>query len=307
MQINRLFGILFHLLERGSTPARELAERYEVSVRTIYRDVETLSEAGIPIYATRGKGGGITLMEGFVLERAMISPEEQSQILLSLQGLSSTGESEAHSALDKLGHIFRSADTGWIEVDFTRWGSSEVDRHKFAVLKRAILSGWAISFGYASSYGRSGRRLVYPLKLVYKSAAWYVQGFTVDGRNYRTFKVNRMTAIETEDEQFSRIDFSPPPIEWGGEADMPYEMTVVDLDMHFSPELAFRIYDEFDPAQISRLPDDSYRVQSSVPEDSWLYSYLRSFGDGMEVIAPAHVREKLADMARAVLRLYKAD
>lgn len=119
MQINRLFQIIYHLLENGKSSAPELAQKFEVSVRTIYRDLDTLSAAGIPIYATQGKGGGISLLEDYVLDRSLFSEKEKEQILLALQGIASVEGGNANELLSKLSALFQIKGTDWIEVDFS--------------------------------------------------------------------------------------------------------------------------------------------------------------------------------------------
>ncbi|MBU3110021.1 helix-turn-helix transcriptional regulator [Clostridium lacusfryxellense] len=122
MQINRLFGIIYILLDRKVVTAKELAKHFEVSSRTIYRDVDTLSSAGIPIYATQGKNGGITLLENFVLNKSVLSENEQNEILVALQSLTATGYPSIDITLSKLSSLFKKGDNNWIEVDFTNWG-----------------------------------------------------------------------------------------------------------------------------------------------------------------------------------------
>ncbi|MDR1440129.1 MAG: HTH domain-containing protein, partial [Clostridiales bacterium] len=139
MQISRLFEIVYLLLNKKSVTANELAEHFEVSGRTILRDIDTLSAAGIPVYTSQGKGGGISILDNFVLNKATISDEEQNQILLALQSLSAVGQAEADRILTKLRAIFDKAATDWIAVDFSRWGNSRADRERFETLKRAVV------------------------------------------------------------------------------------------------------------------------------------------------------------------------
>ena len=139
MQIHRLFEIVYILMDRKSVTAQELATHFEVSKRTILRDVETLSVAGIPIYTSRGKGGGISILDNFVLNKATINADEQVQILTSLQSLAITEQIDTNSIIAKLGTLFAKADTKWLEVDFSRWGKGKADKEKFEILKQAII------------------------------------------------------------------------------------------------------------------------------------------------------------------------
>ena len=121
MQMNRLFKIVYYLLENGKSTAPELAEKFEVSIRTIYRDLDTISAAGIPVYAAQGKGGGISLLDDYILEKSLFSKEEKEQILMALQGISSTKGTSADELLSKLSALFQIKNTDWIEVDFSEW------------------------------------------------------------------------------------------------------------------------------------------------------------------------------------------
>ena len=124
MQENRLFKIVYYLLERGKSTAPELAERFEVSIRTIYRDLDAISAAGIPIYAIQGKGGGISLLQNYVLDKSILSDQEKEKILMALQGLIAIEDKKTDELLSKLGGLFQSKISNWIEVDFSDWVSN---------------------------------------------------------------------------------------------------------------------------------------------------------------------------------------
>ena len=125
MQINRLFEIIYILLNKKLITATELAEHFEVSVRTIYRDIDTLSSAGIPIYAVQGKGGGISLLDDYILDKSLLSEKEQHEILYALHSLSGAKAPESDDVLERLNHLVNKNKTSWIEVDFSPWGSDE--------------------------------------------------------------------------------------------------------------------------------------------------------------------------------------
>ena len=138
MRESRLFKILYYLLEKGQATAPELAEKFEVSVRTIYRDIDALSGAGIPIYAEAGRNGGIHLMNDFVLDKAVLSEEEKQEILVALQSINITKDSSSQT-LQKLSAIFQLHSENWLEVDFSGWGNKEFDNEKFELLKSAVI------------------------------------------------------------------------------------------------------------------------------------------------------------------------
>ena len=175
--------------------AAELAGRFEVSVRTIYRDIDALSAAGVPVYTTQGKGGGVALMDHYILDRAAFTEEEQRQLLTALQSLPEAARAGADETLAKLSGLFRRRETDWLQVDLSRWGSVEADQRKFEALKTAILDRRAAAFTYVSSYGLTTDRRVLPARLVFKGQSWYLQAYCTEKEDYRTFKVSRILKL----------------------------------------------------------------------------------------------------------------
>jgi len=295
MSGGRLFQIVYLLLQRKHMTAAELAERFEVSVRTIYRDIDALSAAGIPVFSIPGHGGGITLMDHYVLDRAAFSPEEQQQLLTALQSLSGPARTDANAVLEKLSGLFQRKETDWLQVDLSRWGSTDTDDTKFSVLKQAILDQRAICFTYISSYCTPSRRTALPSRLVYKDKAWYLQAFCLDRQDWRTFKLTRMLELETLDLS-SSPPAPPPPLEPENMA----SSSLLSLRLRFSPETSFRVYDEFDQNCITREEDGSLLVAVTFPEDAWIYGYLLSFGLGVQVLEPDILRRCLGLLAQKI-------
>lgn len=192
MQESRLFRIIYYLLDKGKSTAPELAEKFEVSVRTIYRDIDIISSMGIPVYAMQGKGGGITLLDNFVLDKSLLSTREKEQILMALQGIIVTEPNNSDELLTKLGSLFQTKNTNWIEVDFSNWVKRNPSQDIFQLMKSAIFSRNVISFQYFSSNRESTKRRVEPLKLVFKSKDWYLYGFCLIRNDYRFFKLTRI-------------------------------------------------------------------------------------------------------------------
>ncbi|MDE7382714.1 MAG: HTH domain-containing protein, partial [Treponemataceae bacterium] len=154
MQVNnRLFEIVYILLQKKKVTAKELAERFEVSTRTIYRDVETLSRANVPIYATQGKDGGIALLDKYVLNKTILSEEEQNQILFALQSMKNVSGQNERGVLEKLSTLFNKAVNDWIKIDFSSWEKDSAQETKFEIIKKAILNKNRIEFVYYNSNG----------------------------------------------------------------------------------------------------------------------------------------------------------
>lgn len=292
MQLERLFGIVYILIDKKRVTARELAKHFEVSSRTILRDIDTLCAAGIPVYTMQGKGGGVFMMENYILDRASITDEEQNQLLFALKSMASSEHVQADSLLAKLRALFNKTDTDWIEVDFSPWGDGRKDKGKFELLKQSIMQSKALQFSYASSYGRLSKRRVYPLKLVFKSSSWYLQAYCTDRQDYRTFKVNRIQSCEVSDERFTRELYKSPPINQINQTAGGFLKVKVELPVH----MAFRVYDEFWPDDIERALDGGFIITTYLPDSGWLYSYLLSFGPGIKVLEPSKVKETLINM-----------
>lgn len=310
MQEGRLFKIVYHLLEKGQATAPELAERFEVSVRTIYRDIDALSEAGIPVYAETGRNGGIHLLQGFVLDKAVLSEKEKQEILTALQSLSVVGNACENDTLQKLSALFQIHMENWCEADFSRWGNKSGDNEKFELLKIAILGHQSVRMVYVGAYmytacnekgsrtNAEAERIVYPMKLLYKSRAWYLQAYCTERQAFRTFKLNRIIKLELLEEKFVPVPVPKPEA-------VP-EQLYNQIKLRFSKEMAYRVYDEFDAAEISREENGDLLVAACMPEDEWLIGFLLSFGAQVEVMEPVYLREILAEKAKEIYEKNKA-
>lgn len=292
MQESRLFQIVYYLLDKGRATAPELAARFEVSVRTIYRDIDALSGAGIPVYAEAGRNGGIRLMDGFVLDQAVLSEGEKKEILAALQSTQITRDAGESQTLQKLSAMFHLSSENWLEVEFSRWGNQESDKEKFEILKTAVVHCRQVRIRYAGSDGSVGERTIQPYKLVYKSKAWYLKAFCMEKQDMRTFKLNRILDYELLEDHFVRRSFLAEP-EDDGEA---YPL----VTLRFPKEMAYRVYDEFDKTEIVRQENGDLTVSARIPEGAWLTSFLLSFGTQVEILSPAYLREHIAEEAKSI-------
>ena len=297
MQVNRLFEIIYILLDKKMITAGELAERFGVSRRTIYRDVDTLSLAGIPVYTEKGKGGGISLLPDFVLNKSILSEEEQHEILSALQGLSGLKTSEADQVLKKLSTIFNKHAAAWLEVDFSDWGYQNGD--VFDGFKSAILEKRIVAFDYYSANGDMTRRSIEPIQLWFKSKAWYIKGFCLLRQDVRLFKLTRVRKLIVTNEIFDERDLLAVPPDPGGQ-----QKQDVTLKMKIAPEMTYRVYDDYYDDIVEKQADGSFIVSVTWPEDEWVYGYLLSFGEHIEVLEPAHVREIIKEKAEKMRGKY---
>lgn len=292
--------MLYLLLENGSMTAPALSEKLEVSVRTIYRDVEALSMAGIPIHTTVGKSGGISLMPGFTFDKSILSGEEQDKLLFAVQSLRAADQ-EVDNLLRKLGAAFHRPSANWIVVDFSRWGLRRTDTERFELLKTSIINCQILSLTYCGASGEKSQRIVRPLRLVYKDKNWYLQGYCKRAGDFRLFKMGRILTVAPTGETFTPDDSEEiPPVEI--EAPSGFE---TPISLRFSPQIAFRVYDEFDHSSIVEERSGYLRVEVSFPIDSWVVSYLFSFGTDVEILAPSALRGEVAAYAEKISAHHK--
>ena len=297
MKDNRLFRILYYILEKGKVTASELADKFEVSVRTIYRDIDSISSAGIPIYALQGKGGGIEIAEDFVLSKSLLSENEKQQIMSALQGLDNTTVQHENELLIKLSALFKMKNISWIEVDFNNWQNNKLYEKTFNDIKSAIISKNIVSFTYFSSNEKETSRSVKPVRLLFKSQDWYLYALCLLRNDFRYFKLSRIKNLETYTEKFDD-NFEDVVLK----KEMPYENTV-HIKVKFDRKVAFRVYDELN-GEIIEDSDGNLYTEIEVSNDYNLYNYIFSFGDGAEVLEPKEIRMQIKEMINKMAEKY---
>lgn len=298
MRESRLFRIVYYLLQNGKATAPELAQKFEVSIRTIYRDVDSISSAGIPIYATQGKGGGISILNDYTLDKSLFSEQEQEQMLTALQGMVATTEKNSNELLTKLSGLFQIKSTNWIEVDFSDWAHRTPQQDTFNIIKEAIFQKRVISFCYFSGKGNKEKRNVRPIRLVFKSKSWYLYSFCLLRNDYRFFKLTRIKELEMLSETFTQ-DFTPTK----NEKQLQVENTAA-VKLKFDRQAAFRVYDEFTDS-ITEDSQGNLYVQIDLPDNEVLYSYVMSFSDSVEVIEPQSIREQMKKRLQRMQEKYR--
>lgn len=297
MQISRLFQIVYYLMEQKAITAKELAEKLEVSSRTIYRDIETLSESGVPIFATQGKGGGIRLAEGYVLDRTLLTAGEQKEILASLQSLNAMGISEgAEKALKKLSSLFGGKDPSWLKIDLSDWSNRR--QADYELVKDAIIHHKVIAFDYYGSNGVMTSRKAEPVQLWFKSSTWYLRAFCLERRAMRTFKMSRIKRLQALDETFvSKRDTE--------EEEKTQPVSIGHFTMWIDQSQAYRVYDCFEEEEITRLEDGNFLVRTAYPIDDWFYGSILSYGVHGKIIDPPELKEKIEAVLQKMLENYK--
>lgn len=292
MQINRLFEMIYILLDRKKVTARELAERFEVSTRTIYRDVETLSASGIPIYMNKGKGGGISLLPGFVLNKAVLTKEEKEEIVSSMRAVEAVQIDNGSEALQKLKSLFGKTDTDWIAVDFGMWSDGEQEAVLFETLKQAILRRKVTCFTYVSAKGEAAERETEPIQLQFKGMAWYLYAYCRKRKDFRYFKLKRIRNLSVQEEDFCKREnqqeaaFQKKSFEKEDSG-----MKEIHLKLQIQKEAAYRVCDEFEVYE--QLDDGSYLVETNFPDNEWLMQYILGYGSKCRIVEPVELKERI--------------
>lgn len=301
MKINRLLEIIIILMNRGTVTAKELADRFQVSTRTIYRDIDNLSSAGVPVYMTKGNRGGIALLDNYSLSKVMISEQESANLLLALQTLQVTRLPEIDILLDKLGAIFKNVQPiDWVDIDFSHWGSLPNDKNKFNDIKEAILQRKVIYFEYVNANGQRSTRFVEPLKLFYKGASWYFVAYCRQRESYRFFRISRVKNVIITAETFCQRALPTREDETN-----TYSKEFIRLKLRFQANVINRLYDDFDDSFITKNLDGTLDVEVTFPEDEWIYGYILSFGSYVEVLEPKYLRVSILERLKQTIKKYE--
>lgn len=291
MKESRLFRIIYHLMENGKSTAPELAEKLEVSVRTVYRDIDIISSAGVPIYVTTGRNGGIQIADSFVLDRLLLSDKEKEDIITALRSVSIVDDHN-RDTLSKLSAIFNTKSENWLEVDFSRWGNKSQDNTMFQKIKEAIISHKMLCIVYANTRGEVIERVICPLKMVYKAKSWYIKAFCMNKSDFRIFKLTRIIQARNMEKNLSPMEFPQEK----KETKVNYENVI----LRFPQEMAYRIYDEFEVDEINQDDNGDFIICAPMPIDEWLIGYLLSFGSKVYIIEPKYLKKIVYNEAKKI-------
>ncbi|MDF2568360.1 MAG: hypothetical protein K0R90_1816, partial [Oscillospiraceae bacterium] len=267
MKINRLLEIVTMLLNQETITAREIADRFEVSTRTIYRDIDALSSAGVPVYTNKGNSGGISLLEDYTLNKTLLSKTESEGLLLAIKAMGATSYPEADTILKKIGSIFKDNKAhDWIEVDFEGWSSKVNEQDRFSKIRDAIISNQIINFDYVNGNGDKSNRSAEPVKLIFNAYTWYLIAYCLKRNSHRMFRLSRIKNVQVTNQHFTKREMQE-------HEKQGHYAPLVDLKLQCSEKVLSRLYDTFDEQCINKNTDGSYDLTVSIPEEEWLYGY----------------------------------
>lgn len=307
MKIERLLTMTIMLLNRRKVTAKELADHFDVTVRTIYRDVETLNASGIPVISYQGYEGGFCIAENFKLSRQLLTFDDIVQLLSLLKGINRTLKNrEVHSVIEKITALIPSDKEEEYEqhsssfiIDISSWGSSSRYDQLISDLHRSVADSNLIQFKYITAQGTISERTVEPHTMVLKSFTWYLIGFCRLRQEFRIFRLSRIRECNLSSERFVRREFDPYSFfqEKGNSRPM------VTLRLRFSTRIAFRIEEMFSEYILNR--DAKYLlVEFTIPDDEWIYGMILNYGNDVEVLEPPHVRNAIIKKIEKLKEVY---
>jgi predicted DNA-binding transcriptional regulator YafY len=307
VKIERLLAIIVLLLNRRRATAKELAERFEVSVRTIYRDVVTLNGAGIPVITSQGHEGGLAIPDNYKLSRQLLTFDDMLSILATLQGVNRTMQnSDLQRVIEKIATLvpedkephYRNHANSFL-IDIAPWGMADLLRETVQVIHEAVSSSRVLGFAYTGADSRQSLRLVEPHTLIYKNFSWYLLAYCRKRHDFRLFRLSRMRDLAPGQEHFVRRE-TDPLSHFLDRDNRP----MVELRVKFAPAIRVKVEEHFAPSQLQYDSDGYITATPTFPEDDWLVSFLLSFGSDAEVLSPPHWRETIGKKIMEMQKLY---
>lgn len=291
MKIDRLIGILAMLLQRDTVTAPGLAEHFEVSRRTINRDIEDLCKAGIPIATRQGQGGGIFIMDGYRIDRTLLTNREMQDILAGLRSLDSiNGTNRYGQLMEKLSagsSDFMAGDQS-VLIDLSSWYKSSL-APKIEIIRNAIDGGIELEFLYYAPKGES-RRWIEPYYLIFRWSSWYVWGWCCQRKDFRLFKLNRMEEVQLTGDRFEKR--RPPMPDLANERIFPGGIQVKAV---FEPDCKWRLVEEFGAGCFQEQENGKLLFQADYTDKENLITWLMSFRDKAEVLEPVWIRQEIRE------------
>ncbi len=309
MKIDRLVSIIMILLDKERISAQALADMFEVSLRTIYRDIDAINMAGIPIRSTSGVGGGFEIMQQYKIDKKVFSTADLSALLMGLSSLSGMirGDELAH-ALAKV-KSFVPADrakdvelkVNQIRIDLSPWrGNSNIQPY-LEMIQTALQENKLLTFEYIAHHGNGTVRTVEPYQLVLKNSHWYLQGYCHQRNDFRLFRLSRMSKLQMEEEIFTLRDFQKPQLDF----DDIWETMHTKIKIRIHKSIMDRVLDFCTYENFSPDCEEYYIVNFPFIENEYYYDILLSFGNKCECLEPLHIRTEMKRRIHDIAVLYE--
>lgn len=308
MRIDRMLAITVMLLNRDRISARELADKFEVSIRTVYRDIEAINMAGIPIISYTGSSGGFGIMENYKIDRQLLTLSDMLAILTALKGINTSLEDkELDSAIEKISSLVPKEKSEEMKLHFEKmvidilpWGYTDKQKDKVKIIQNAISDNFLINITYTSLKEERLKRTIEPMTLIMKGYSWYLFAFCRERNDYRFFRVSRIKSLNILEQKFKRREASYTSYN----IDDNPATKIANLVLKFSSKIRVKVEDYFNEEQLEFLKNGDIIVRISWPEDEWVYSFILSYGEYIEVLEPPHIKKILREKAKKILQKY---
>ncbi len=308
MKVERMLTIIVMLLNRNRVTANELAEKFEVSVRTIYRDIETINLAGIPVISHSGNNGGFSIYENYKLNHQVLTLNNLSSLLSVLRDINSTVEDvELESSIEKLQSIVPESKiddlkqhSEQIIIDLHPYGDSPDQKKLVKTIRQSINQTRLLTIGYRNYDNIVSKRQIEPMSLVFKNYTWYLFAYCRLKEGFRLFRVSRINDFCMEEQSFERRKKSYHEIK----ALENEETKMINLILKVSSSMKSRVEDVFNEEDIDVLETGELLITATLPEKEWLFSLIFSFGEDIEVIAPKEMRDSIATKLKLMANKY---
>ena len=296
------------LLEKKKICAKELAEMFEVTPRTIYRDINAINMAGIPIVSYPGYDGGIGIMENYKVDKSLFTTSDIISLLTGLQSISSAvSDKEIINTLTKVRSMipaeqFKNIElkSNQITIDLTSWAGNRDLQFNLEKIKHALNENKYISFYYSPGSGGKSYRKVEPYQVVLKETNWYLQGYCTSRKDFRIFKLTRISKLESVNEVFTPQEFIPKPLDGSGWI----EKRIITIKLLIDESLREQIAERCNEEDIESLGNKKLLASIPFTEDESGYNLLLSFGDKCECLEPDHVRKEIVHRIKKLLSVY---
>lgn len=306
MKIDRLLSIIVILLNRERIAARELSKRFEVSVRTIYRDIEAINMAGIPVVSHQGNDGGFSIMENFTLRRHLFTFEDMMGVISALKGINTAiGDPVIDNTIEKFKNMLPSsarisedASSDDIVINVVPWGCKKNIQPAFSFFYTAVREKRAVRITYRDFNLNESERTVEPLQLVFKGYAWYLYAQCRKRSDFRLFRLSRISNYSLTGERFEKK----------GEPYAAYDEhrgEGIITEIRFPEKLRDRFEDYFDDGDFSDDGRGMVLLRTKMPDEPWMYKMLLSFEDEVEIVSPESIRKKMAAAAKKIYERYQ--
>lgn len=304
MKVDRILEIIIYLINHDNVPASYLAERFHVSVRTIQRDMVSISSIGIPVYAEGGKYGGYSILPTYKIRNSDIRNDEQQMIIKALESLATSYTSDTLKALiEKYNAIIEKEGGQKVFWDFGVTRENNHVQNINNLLEQAIAERKHITFNYRDASGKKSKQYVEPLAIHYKWYAWYLFSYSPEKKQYRTFKVARIQNLHVDD--------IVSTIEHGNieklmkDSEQQYYQTCIHIEVQFDSEHTNLMSEYFPDCPAEKLTETVSRIFIDVPAKERLWkALLLSFGNEIKVIGPESYKKELIETAKNFLSNY---